>query len=127
MRALKTILIIVLALVVILVVFAFTGPKNSTVKRSVVIVSPPALVYHIISSLLKIHEWNPWVEMDRDQKNVWSENDGTVSSYEEWEGDTVGKGRQKIISLDQDKKVTTDLIFLEPWEAKSTVDLELVP
>ena len=127
MRALKTILIIVLALGVILLVLAFTGPKESVVKRSVVIDATPAEVYPHIASLKKMHDWSPWREMDRDQKNTWSGADGTVGSYEEWEGDTVGTGRQEIVALEQDRKVTTDLRFFEPWESQSTVSLELAP
>ncbi|MDQ3101939.1 MAG: GyrI-like domain-containing protein, partial [Bacteroidota bacterium] len=36
-------------------------------------------------------------------------------------------GSQEIKAMEQDSKVTTELKFLEPWEATSTVDLELTP
>ena len=110
-----------------MVILAFTGPEASVVKRSVVIEAPPSAIYPNIASLRKMHEWSPWKDMDRDQKNTWSETDGAVGAYGEWEGDTIGRGRQEIIALEQDRKVTTDLRFLEPWESKSTVDLELTP
>lgn len=127
MRALKTLLIIVLALAVILIILAYTGPKTTVVKRSVVIEAPPATVYPMIASLRTMHEWSPWVEMDRDQQNEWSGTDGAVGSIQTWKGDTVGVGSQEVIALEQDRKVTTELKFHEPWESTSTVDLELTP
>ncbi|MDQ3099761.1 MAG: SRPBCC family protein [Bacteroidota bacterium] len=127
MRALKTILIIILALGVILAILAFTGPKSSVVKRSVVIEAPPAAIYPMISSLRNMHEWSPWKNMDRDQENEWTGTDGAVGSIQTWRGDTVGVGSQEIKAMEQDRKVTTELKFLEPWESSSTVDLELTP
>ncbi len=127
MRALKTILIILVALAGILLILGYTGPKTSVVQRSVVIDAEPATIYPYVASLRETHNWGPWIDMEREVVTEWSEEDGVVGASQSWEGDTLGKGMQRIIAMEPDRKVSTELTFLEPWESKSEVDLVLTP
>ena len=126
MRALKTVLIILFSIVAIVLVLGFlVGPASTVVERSAVIKAPPEVIYPMVASLRTMHEWGPWKDMEKGQVNRWEGEDGTVGSVQFWEGDTVGKGSQRIVDLEQDRLVRTELSFIEPWEATSAVTLLL--
>ncbi|MCB9169318.1 MAG: SRPBCC family protein [Flavobacteriales bacterium] len=125
MRALKTILIILGAIIGLLIILGLIGPKTSVVQRSTTIAAPADVVYPMVASLRTMHDWSPWKDMEKDQKVEFSGEDGTVGSMQMWEGDTVGKGSMEVIELEANKHVGTDLKFIEPWEAESKVDLDL--
>ena len=125
MRALKTILIILLAVAALIVVLGLIGPKTTVVERSTVIAAPVESVYPHISSLKESFKWSPWIDADKDQKTTFSGTDGTVGSIQEWVGDTVGTGSQEIIELESNKHVGSTLKFIEPFESQAKVDLDL--
>jgi effector-binding domain-containing protein len=129
MRALKTILIILAALVGLLIILGLVGPSNYRVERSTVIAAPPEVVYGYVSKLASMKEWGPWQEMDKDQVQSIEGADGTVGAVWMWEGDTVGKGRQELTELVENDRVRTKLVFVVPVMGESvsvgTYDLEV--
>lgn len=125
MRALKTILIILAALLGLLVILGLVGPASYRVERSTVIAAPPEVVYGYVSRLAMMKEWGPWQEMDKDQVQSIEGADGTVGAVWMWEGDTVGKGMQTLTALEPNKSVRAELKFLEPMESVSTATYEL--
>ncbi|MFT3885577.1 MAG: SRPBCC family protein [Flavobacteriales bacterium] len=125
MRALKTILIILLGLAALFVVLGSMGPKTVSIQRSTTIGAPASLVYPRIASLRRMYEWSPWKDMEKSQRTSFSGTDGQVGSLQVWEGDTVGKGSMEVVELDPDKHVGNKLKFIEPWESESKVDLDL--
>jgi effector-binding domain-containing protein len=127
MRALKTILIIVFALAVILLILGYTGPETSVAKRSVHIEAHPETVYPWVASLRNQHEWGVWKDMDEGQKNEWTGADASVGSMQTWQGEKVGRGSQRIIAMADNRSVSTELKFLEPFESTIDVDLALTP
>lgn len=127
MRALKTLLIILFALLGLMVILGLMGPSTTVVTRSAVIQAPAEVIFPYVSNLRTMHEWSPWKDMDRDQKTTWEGEDGTVGSIQKWEGDTVGKGSQRITALDPNRSVRSELKFMEPWEATSEVGIDLEP
>ena len=92
MRALKTILIILLALGALLVVLGFMGPKTTVVERSAVIEASPEVIYPKIASLRTMHSWSPWREMELGQETTYTGTDGEIGAMQSWVGDTVGTG-----------------------------------
>ncbi len=126
MRALKTILIILLALLALFVILALMGPKTFRVERSTVIAAAPEVVFNRVGKLEEMKNWGPWQAMDKDQVQHIEGTDGTVGAVWKWEGDTVGKGMQEITAIVPNKSVRTRLTFLEPMKAvnEGTYDLE---
>jgi effector-binding domain-containing protein/uncharacterized protein YndB with AHSA1/START domain len=125
MRALKTILIIVFAVLALLVILGLAGPGNYRVQRATTIAATPEEVYRYVSLLGRMKEWGPWQEMDRDQVQTIEGTDGTVGAVWRWQGDTVGVGSQRIVAMEPNRKVSCELHFIEPFESKGTVDYEL--
>jgi effector-binding domain-containing protein len=128
MRILKTILIILGAIIAIVLAIALMAPKEYHYERSVVIEASAAEVYPHISTLAAMDKWSPWNSYDPDMKKSIDGKDGTVGARSTWEGnDDVGKGEQTLTALKPDEGVELDLKFIEPWQSESRVAVDLVP
>jgi effector-binding domain-containing protein/uncharacterized protein YndB with AHSA1/START domain len=125
MRALKTILIIVFAVLALLIILGLAGPGSYRVERDTTIGATPEEVYRYVSMLGRMKEWGPWQEMDKDQVHTLEGTDGTAGAVWKWEGDTVGTGSQRIVALDPNRRVECELLFVEPFESRSTVAFDL--
>lgn len=128
MRALKTVAIILLALLTLLLLLGLTGPDRYRYERSVFIDAPPSAVYGHVSTLAAMDRWSPWNELDPQMRKRIEGQDGTVGAVSFWEGnEDVGKGEQRIDSLVTDQLVRTHLRFIEPWASESDAFVELQP
>lgn len=126
MKALKTILIIVVALLGIGGIMYAMADSTYRVERSVMIKAPVEVVYAHMSTLSAMDKWSPWNERDPQMKKSMEGTDGTVGAKAMWEGnDEVGKGSQEIVALEPNKKVSLKLAFIEPFESNSNVDFEV--
>jgi len=121
MRILKTLLIIVLALVVIVVLLGLIGADSYRVERSTVITASPEQIYPYVSNLSSQQAWGPWLEMDKNATSRLEGTDGTIGAVWKWEGDTIGNGTQEIVALDPNKNVGTKLTFSN-WMGESSAD-----
>ncbi len=128
MRILKTLLIIILALVAIVVILGLIGPDTYRYERSVTISAPPSAVYGHVNSLAAMDKWSPWNALDPNMKKTYEGTDGTVGAISRWEGNKdVGKGEQRLDSLVQDQLVKNHVKFIEPWASESDALVELQP
>jgi uncharacterized protein YndB with AHSA1/START domain len=126
MRALKTLLFVVLALVAIGGIFYALGKPSYRVERSVTINAPADVVYQQISSFAAMDKWSPWNEKDPAMKKSIEGTDGTVGAKSLWEGNSaVGKGSQEMVAMEPNKKVSMKVAFVEPFESMSNADVEL--
>lgn len=128
MRVLKTIVIILLAVIGIAVLLGFIGPDTYRYERSVTIGAPADVVYPHVSSFAAMDKWSPWNEYDPNMKKSVEGNDGEVGAISRWEGnEDVGKGEQRLDSLVPGSLVRTRLKFLEPWTSECDAMFELTP
>ncbi|MBL7950999.1 MAG: SRPBCC family protein [Flavobacteriales bacterium] len=128
MRVLKTILIILLAVVAIICILGMIGPDTYRYERSATIAAPAESVYAHVSSLGAMDKWSPWNELDPNMKKTMEGTDGTVGATQSWEGNSdVGKGTQRIDSLAPNSFVRTRLMFKEPMESEGDALVELTP
>ena len=126
MRALKTIGIILLALVAIVLAMAAFGKKDFRVERSTTINTPASAVYANLNTLAGMDKWGPWKEMEHNMTATLSGSpDGQVGAISHWKSDE-SEGEMELGELVQDKHVTTKLRFMSPFAAtnEGTYDLE---
>lgn len=126
MRALKTLLIIVIALAALLGLLVLLGPAETHMVRTTTIAAPANVVYSHMNDMHRIDTWSPWRDQDSTVVITFDGPEG-VGSKSSWEGKMLGKGSQTVTSLDPDKKVGVGLEFVEPFEATATADLVLEP
>lgn len=128
MRVLKTILIILLAIAAIICILGMIGPDTYRYERSINVNAPARLVYDNVRKFEKMNQWGPWKASDHDMVNTLTGVDGEIGSVWTWTGDTVGTGRQELVTLVPDSRTRAKLIFTVPvigdMESISTFDLK---
>ena len=126
MRAIKTILIILGALIGLLLILGLMGSKTYHYERSVTIAAPSDVVYGHVSTLGAMDKWSPWNDLDPAMKKTLEGTDGTKGATAKWEGNKdVGKGEQRIDTVMENKGIRTHLTFLEPWQQECNAGVDL--
>lgn len=120
MKYVKIFLFIIAILLVVFIVLAMIGPNDYSVSRTVNINAPESMVYAQVSSLEKMNSWAPWGEEDSEMTSEIHGQDGTVGAYSRWEGPEAGVGEQKLVKLEENSRVETQLRFIEPWEDEAS-------
>lgn len=111
MKALKTIGIILGAVILVLVVIGLIAPKTIATEKSIVINAPRAAVFPYLQYFAKQQAWSPWNERDPNMKSEIIGTDGTIGAINRWESATEGNGEQEITELVPDERMGTVLRF----------------
>lgn len=119
--------VIVIA-VVGLLGYASTQPDTYHVERSATYAAAPADVFPYLNDFDKWATWNPFKDVDPNQKVATSEQKAGVGAWTTWEGNSdVGKGKMSIIESVPDQKVAHKLEFIEPFEDTGIATFTLTP
>ncbi|MCB0620847.1 MAG: SRPBCC family protein [Saprospiraceae bacterium] len=118
MKALKIILGIVVALVVIYLLLCLAGPKDLDVTRSAEISAPPAMVYQNISDLKQWEHWSPWAKMDTTMQIQYGEKTEGIGASYSWTSENMGGGNLEVIEADPPNSMKTKLQFSN-WDGSS--------
>jgi hypothetical protein len=103
-------------------------PSHQRIERSTVVAATPQDVWPLTSDLRQFVTWSPWQDLDPDQQMAFSDPSSGVGAWYTWAGDeNVGEGRMEIVAVDDQKKVTEKLVFIEPFESRADVTLALAP
>jgi hypothetical protein len=122
----KKILLGVVALIVLLLVFATTRPDSFRVERSITIKADPAKVFAFLNDFHHFGNWSPWEKLDPAMKVTHSGALSGPGAIYEWAGnDAVGAGRMEILQSVPNTAVTVKLDFLKPFEGHNTSEYTL--
>lgn len=122
MKALKTIGILLVLLIVLALIASLILPKNMNVERSITINAPADVVWKHISSHEAFDAWSPWNKLDSNMTKEIIGEDGTVGAIWKWtsEHKQVGNGEQEFTILNRDSgMVETELRFEGMGTSKS--------
>ncbi|RMD51070.1 MAG: hypothetical protein D6830_01255 [Ignavibacteria bacterium] len=119
MKALKTILYIIIGIVALFLIIALFLPSQVRVERSIVIEKPAAKVYNLVIDFNNYKKWNPWSQMDPKAKGTLEGQPATVGQKWSWDGELVGKGSMTLKEFIPNKMIKSELKFIEPFESKS--------
>ena len=64
----KTIVIVLIAIVAAILGYAMTRPDTFTVKREISIKAPPEKIFPLIDDFHRWPVWSPWEKMDPDMR-----------------------------------------------------------
>jgi uncharacterized protein YndB with AHSA1/START domain len=125
---LKTIAIIVVALIVGLLGLAATRPNTFRVQRAMSIKAPPEKIFPLINDLHRWTAWSPYEKKDPAMKRAHRGAASGPGAVYEWEGNKdIGKGRMEITETSPPSRVTITLDFVKPFEAHNVVEFTLEP
>ncbi|MBX2869904.1 MAG: SRPBCC family protein [Acidiferrobacterales bacterium] len=113
MKALAKTIKYLIILIVILGAISLLLPQESNVSRSTVITAPPEKVFSYVNSMKQFNKWSPWAELDPNTVMKFSGPESGLGSAMEWssEDPSVGKGKQVIVAVVDNKLVETSLEF----------------
>src|SRR5215813_9353428 len=124
----KTIGVIVLALVAGVLIFAATKPDTFRVQRSASIKAPPEKVFALVNDFKRWDAWSPWEKKDPAMKRTFGALTSGKGAVYAWEGNReVGEGRMEIAESVPPSRVKLKLDFLKPFEAHNVVEFNLEP
>jgi len=120
-----TILIVVLALIAALLLYAATRPDSFRLQRTATITAPPDKIFPLIADFHKWTAWSPWENRDPDLKRTYSGAQSGRGAIYEWEGKKTGTGRMEITDTSAPSKIIIKLDFFTPFEAHNTTEFTM--
>jgi hypothetical protein len=125
---LKALLIGLVALIVLLLIYAATRPDNFRVERSVVIAAPAEKVFPLIDTLQDWRAWSPYERKDPAMQRTYAGPASGVGAAYAWKGNKeVGEGRMEIVQSTASSTVRFKLDFAVPFEAHNEAVFTLEP
>lgn len=116
-RILKKIAIIIFIIIAIPLIVALFVSKEFKVSESITINKNSVEVFQYIKFIKNQENYGTWYKMDPNAKQKYSGTDGTVGFVYEWDGETIGTGKQIITKIDENKRIDSDLYFMESKDA----------
>jgi dienelactone hydrolase/uncharacterized protein YndB with AHSA1/START domain len=121
MKLIKSVLIVLAAIVVLLTVVGFLLPARTQVERSVEISAQPETVFRLLNDLRVFNQWSPWAKIDPQTEYSYSGSETGVGSVMRWSSEHphVGKGEQKIVSSEPNNEIRLILTMqgMKPFQA----------
>lgn len=121
MKALKTIGIVLLALVVVVLMLGLIAPKSYDVSRSIVINAPREAVFTHLQTFENQATWSPWVARDPNMEASVTGTDGTVGAINRWKSKTEGNGEQEITTILPNERFETKIRFAGMGESNASL------
>jgi Polyketide cyclase / dehydrase and lipid transport len=124
----KSISLLVLALIVGVLGYAVTKPDSFRVQRNATIKAPAEKIFPLINDFKQWAAWSPWEKRDPAMKRTHSGAPAGKGAAYAWEGNSeVGAGRMEIIESNPTSKVGIKLDFIKPFEGHNTAEFTLDP
>ena len=113
MKAIKKIVIAIVALVVLVLVISLFLPSEVTVTRTAEINAPAEVVFGQVNDFKNWVNWDPWQEKDPDMKATYEGPESGAGSKRCWESDheEVGKGCLTVMESVPNTSIKTKLEF----------------
>lgn len=124
---LKTILLVVAAVIAALLAYAAFRPDSFRLARSTTIAAPPEKVFALINDLRQFNTWNPFARMEPNVALTYDGAGAGVGAAYSWKGDKTGEGRMQITESVPAQRVSAKLDFVKPMEAHNVVDFTVQP
>jgi hypothetical protein len=124
----KAIAIVVVLAIAGVLGFAALQPDRFSVRRAASIKAPPEKIFPLINDFSRWGAWSPYEKKDPAMKRSFSGPAAGKGAVYAWEGNKdVGQGRMEIADAAAPSRVTLDLHFVKPFEARNRVDFTLEP
>lgn len=127
----KTLIRIALGLVavlVLIVVYAAMQPAEYDISRSITINAPVEKVFPYLNNSKLADQWGPWKEDDPQAKMVFSGPDEGVGSKSSWESPgKLGTGSATIIESKPNELVRLELVYTKPHAMHQIADYIVEP
>jgi len=122
MKILKSILLVMVALIAIALIAALFVKKDYSVEKEIVINRSKQEVFDYVKYIKNQDAYSKWNQMDPDMEKTYHGTDGTVGFIYAWDSDqNAGKGEQEIKNIVDGERIDCELRFKEPMESTAPV------
>ena len=118
MKALRIIIGVLLALIVLYLVLCLVGPKKVQVTRTAEIKAPASVIYGYLYDFKEWKKWSPWQLKDQTIQNTYIGPPSGVGSTNSWTSEKSGNGSQEITDAEIPVLLKTKLQFND-WDGFS--------
>jgi Polyketide cyclase / dehydrase and lipid transport len=123
-----TILLLILAAIAGILIFAAMRPDSFRIARSIDIEAPPAKVFPLIEEFREWTKWSPYEKLDPNMKRSFGAVTRGAGAHYAWEGDKkVGAGSMDITSSKPSSEVSINLNMIKPFAANNKVTFTVAP
>jgi len=122
MKALKYIIFLLLIGFIGTSIYIAVQPNEFKFSRSKTINAPTPVVFDIVNDFKQWPRFSPWIEQDTAATLTYKEKTSGVNAGYTWEGDILGVGNAKTLSLTENKTISQDIEFIEPFQSTSQID-----
>lgn len=119
MKLLKRLFYWLVFLVLLALFVALFLPSDFQVERSAMINQPCDTVFNYVKYLKNQEIYGVWWKADPKMKKEYSGTDGEPGFVASWNSnkEDVGAGQQKIMAIQEGKRIDLELQFFEPFES----------
>lgn len=117
MKLLKRLFFWLVFLVLLALFVALFLPSNFQVERSAMINQPCDTVFNYVKYLKNQEIYSVWWKADPQMKTEYTGTDGQPGFISAWNSNNkdVGAGQQKIMAIQEGKRIDLELQFFEPF------------
>ena len=120
-----TIVLVIIAAIAGLLIYAATRPDSFRLERSTAIKAPTEKVHALIDDFHNWPSWSPWENKDPAMKRTYSGAPKGKGTVYDWDGNkNVGLGRMEITDS-APAMIIIKLDFFKPFEAHNTAEFTL--
>jgi hypothetical protein len=127
MKALKIILYIIIALVIIWFAGGFFLPGSVHMERSANINAPDSVIFANVADFNNFTKWNPFYKMDPKTKVIISGPQGQPGYTYHWVSEQTGEGLMVVASVQRASGITWDMKFIKPFETQAQAGFLIAP
>jgi hypothetical protein len=106
------------AIIAIPLIVALFVKKKYRIEERITINSSTPIVFNYIKFVKNQEHYSKWVMTDPNMNKTLTGTDGTVGFIYAWKSEDkgVGQGEQEITTLVENKKVSSEIRFIKPFE-----------
>lgn len=119
MKALKTIGIVVLGVLVLFLVLCLFLPKDVHTEGTTYIKAPEKVIFDQVNNMKNWENWSPFLELDSTMENIYEGPESGVGSVMKWTSKNSGNGIQTVVESIPHSFIKTELDFYEQGKAVS--------
>ena len=126
MNVIVIILLVVAGLIALLLLIALFIKKDHYVRREIIINAPRQKVFEFLKLLENQDKFNKHAMTGPDRQREYKGKDGEVGFIYAWKGNkAAGEGEKEIKNIIEGKRIETEIRFVKPMAATSTIIMDL--
>ena len=126
MNVIVIILLVVAGLIALLLLIALFIKKDHYVRREIIINAPRQKVFEFLRLLENQDKFNKHAMAGPDRQREYKGKDGEVGFIYAWKGNkAAGEGEKEIKNIIEGKRIETEIRFVKPMAATSTIIMDL--